>query len=190
MSLDDAFYGPPRIRGYDLDLQIGIALVGDLAAQGRHVTVEQRHCRPSWLILGGRAAAGQARGSSTSPANSPCGSTADSTTSASAEPTPEPPCCLIHNLDVRIINTATGELTINPDRDYQPTGKTRYPPPKQMTPNPPSGVQGHSDLLRDHMVEVVGRYSKLPALRLLLPSRPHSPRPASAEPGSMLSTAG
>jgi hypothetical protein len=41
---------------------------------------------------------------------------------------------LIQDLDVRVINAATGELlrelTINPARDYQPTGKPRYPKPK------------------------------------------------------------
>jgi hypothetical protein len=41
-----------------------------------------------------------------------------------------PVILLIHNLDVRIIDAATGELlrelTIDPDRDYQPTGKDRY----------------------------------------------------------------
>jgi hypothetical protein len=38
---------------------------------------------------------------------------------------------LIHNLEIRIIDAATGELlrelTINPSRDYQPTGKPRRP---------------------------------------------------------------
>jgi hypothetical protein len=41
---------------------------------------------------------------------------------------------LIQDLDVRVINAATGELlrelTINPARDYQPTGNPRYPKPK------------------------------------------------------------
>jgi transposase InsO family protein len=41
-----------------------------------------------------------------------------------------PVLLLVHNLDVRIIDAATGELlrelTIDPDRDYQPTGKDRY----------------------------------------------------------------
>jgi transposase InsO family protein len=53
-----------------------------------------------------------------------------------------PVLLLIHNLDVRIINAATGELirelTINPDRDYQPTGKHRYTRwHKQQDPEPP-----------------------------------------------------
>ena len=37
----------------------------------------------------------------------------------------------IDNLDVRIADAATGELlrelTINPDKDYQPTGKPKRP---------------------------------------------------------------
>jgi transposase InsO family protein len=42
---------------------------------------------------------------------------------------------LIHDLHVRIINAATGELlrelTIDPRRDYQPTGRPPGPPPKK-----------------------------------------------------------
>jgi transposase InsO family protein len=42
-----------------------------------------------------------------------------------------PVLLLVQDLDVRIIDAATGELlrelTINPDRDYQPTGKPRHP---------------------------------------------------------------
>ena len=41
---------------------------------------------------------------------------------------------LVQDLDVRVINAATGELlrelTIDPARDYQPTGKPRYPKPE------------------------------------------------------------
>lgn len=41
-----------------------------------------------------------------------------------------PVLMLIHDLEVRVIDAATGELlhqlTIDPDRDYQPTGKNRY----------------------------------------------------------------
>jgi len=40
---------------------------------------------------------------------------------------------LIHDLDIRIINAATGEilrqLTLNPGRNYQPTGRPPGPPP-------------------------------------------------------------
>jgi hypothetical protein len=46
---------------------------------------------------------------------------------------------LIQDLDVRIINAATGELirqlTIDPTRNYQPTGRPPGPPPG--TPRPP-----------------------------------------------------
>jgi transposase InsO family protein len=46
---------------------------------------------------------------------------------------------LAQDLDIRIINAATGELlrhlTLNPDRIYQPTGKPPGPPPG--TPRPP-----------------------------------------------------
>lgn len=46
---------------------------------------------------------------------------------------------LVQDLNIRIINTATGELlrdlTLNPDRIYQPTGKPPGPPPG--TPRPP-----------------------------------------------------
>ena len=38
---------------------------------------------------------------------------------------------LIRDLDIRVINAATGELlrqlTLDPDRDYQPTGRTPGP---------------------------------------------------------------
>jgi transposase InsO family protein len=41
---------------------------------------------------------------------------------------------LVHDLDVRVVNAITGELlrelTIDPDRDYQPTGRPPGPPPK------------------------------------------------------------
>ncbi len=41
---------------------------------------------------------------------------------------------LVHDLDIRVINAATGELlrelTLNPDRDYQPTGRPPGPPPR------------------------------------------------------------
>jgi len=48
---------------------------------------------------------------------------------------------LVHDLSVRVINAATGELlrelTLDPTRDYQPTGKPRRP--KETTPNPAEG---------------------------------------------------
>ena len=50
---------------------------------------------------------------------------------------------LVHDLHIRVINAATGELlrelTLNPDGNYQPTGKPPGPPPgtprKRRTPN-------------------------------------------------------
>jgi len=49
---------------------------------------------------------------------------------------------LIRDLEIRVINAATGELlrelTLNPDRDYQPTGRPPGPPPltPRKTTNP------------------------------------------------------
>lgn len=47
---------------------------------------------------------------------------------------------LIHNLDIRIIHTETGELlralTLDPTRNYQPTGNTRNPTQQHKNPNP------------------------------------------------------
>ena len=47
---------------------------------------------------------------------------------------------LIHNLEIRITNTTTGELlralTLDPTRNYQPTGTTKNPPQKRNNPNP------------------------------------------------------
>ena len=47
---------------------------------------------------------------------------------------------LVDDLNVRIINAATGELirelTIDPTRDYQPTGRPSGPRPKQNNPDP------------------------------------------------------
>jgi transposase InsO family protein len=52
-----------------------------------------------------------------------------------------PVLMLIHDLHVRIIDAATGELlrdlVIDPTRDYQPTGKTRYLNQKARDPEPP-----------------------------------------------------
>src|SRR5215469_2179825 len=51
---------------------------------------------------------------------------------------------LVRDLDVRIINAATGELlrdlTLDPSRSYQPTGRPRRPG-KPKTPNPDPGVR-------------------------------------------------
>ena len=54
---------------------------------------------------------------------------------------------LIQDLNIRVINAATGELlrqlTLDPDRNYQPTGRPPGPPPgtrpKTRTPNPDHG---------------------------------------------------
>jgi transposase InsO family protein len=47
---------------------------------------------------------------------------------------------LIHNLEIRIINTTTGELlrhlTLDPTRNYQPTHNPRHPLQKRNNPNP------------------------------------------------------
>jgi len=47
---------------------------------------------------------------------------------------------LVHDLDVRIINAATGEilreLTLNPARNYQPTGRPPGTPRKTGNPEP------------------------------------------------------
>ena len=47
---------------------------------------------------------------------------------------------LIDDLHIRIIDAATGEvlrdLTLDPTRDYQPTGRPPGPPPKTKTPGP------------------------------------------------------
>ena len=46
---------------------------------------------------------------------------------------------LIHDLDIRIIHAATGEilrhLILDPSRTYQPTGKRRHPPPLRTQKN-------------------------------------------------------
>ena len=68
-----------------------------------------------------------------------------STTSASAGPTPEPTSsCSSRTCDIRIINAATGELlrelTLDPARNYQPTGRPPGPTPgtprKRQDPEP------------------------------------------------------
>jgi len=46
---------------------------------------------------------------------------------------------LVNDLDVTVINAATGELlrelTIDPRRDYQPTGRPKGPQKRQKPPN-------------------------------------------------------
>jgi hypothetical protein len=45
---------------------------------------------------------------------------------------------LVHDLDIRIINAATGELlrelVLDPTQRYQPTGQPRHPTPKTINP--------------------------------------------------------
>src|SRR5215469_10855212 len=61
---------------------------------------------------------------------------------------------LVQDLNIRIINAATGELLreliLDPDRDYQPTGRPPGPPPgtprpprKRKNPNPASAARSH-----------------------------------------------
>ncbi len=84
--------------------------------------------------------------SSAQPAPSPSATPAGSTTSASAAPTPRTHVLLlVPDLHVRIIDAATGELlrdlTLDPDRNYQPT-RTHSPnphPPADNDPAPPRG---------------------------------------------------
>jgi len=71
---------------------------------------------------------------------------------------------LVRDLHVRVINAATGELlrvlTLNPSRDYQPTGRPPRPPPgtprKARTPNPDHGFGVIPDVLRHHMARSEG----------------------------------
>jgi hypothetical protein len=65
---------------------------------------------------------------------------------------------LVRDLEIRVINTATGELirelTLNPDRNYQPTGRPPGPPPgtgRKPETRTLMRVRGHSDVLRHHM---------------------------------------
>ncbi len=47
---------------------------------------------------------------------------------------------LVQDLDIRVVNAATGELLreliLDPNRDYQPTGADHPDPPKRKTPGP------------------------------------------------------
>ena len=64
---------------------------------------------------------------------------------------------LVHDLNIRIINAATGELlrelVPDPACDYQPTGNPKAP--NRKSPNP-TRVQGYSDVLRHHSVQLTG----------------------------------
>jgi hypothetical protein len=61
---------------------------------------------------------------------------------------------LIHDLHIRIINAATGELLRELTLDYQPTGPATRPKTK-TTPNP-MRVRGHFDVLRHHRARSEG----------------------------------
>lgn len=55
----------------------------------------------------------------------------DSTTSASGEHARTHVLLLVHDLDIRIVDAATGELLRELTLDYQPTGKPPGPAPKE-----------------------------------------------------------
>ncbi len=65
---------------------------------------------------------------------------------------------LIQDLQIRVINALTGELlrdlTLDPDRDYQPTGKPKDPPAHDKTGSPVGSPVSY--VLRDHIVPPVG----------------------------------
>ena len=68
---------------------------------------------------------------------------------------------LVQDLDIRIIDAATGELLrqliLDPSRNYQPTGRPPDPRPEhpanRKTPDPNVG-SGHSYVSRDHMARL------------------------------------
>ena len=61
---------------------------------------------------------------------------------------------LVQDLDVRIVNAVTGELlrefTIDPTKDYHPTGAPKAPPENDKARTYQSWVRAVADLLRDH----------------------------------------
>jgi Integrase core domain len=61
---------------------------------------------------------------------------------------------LIQDLDIRVVNAATGELLreliLDPTRDYQPTGAPPGPHPEDTTDRPLTWVRSVRDVLRDH----------------------------------------
>ena len=69
---------------------------------------------------------------------------------------------LVQNLNVRIINAATGELirelTIDPTRDYQPRGGH---PGRPKSPEPQTQVQSYSYVLTHHMFGLRGFEQRL-----------------------------
>jgi hypothetical protein len=64
---------------------------------------------------------------------------------------------LVHDLDIRIINAATGELlrelTLDPSKRHQATGRTRW---KTARPNPRLWGSAVRDVLRHHTVAGAG----------------------------------
>ena len=71
---------------------------------------------------------------------------------------------LVHDLDIRVVNAATGELlrdlTLDPTRDYQPTGTPPGPQNEDTGPNEGSTVP---DVLRHHMERATGFEPAVPA---------------------------
>ncbi len=78
---------------------------------------------------------------------------------------------LVQDLDVRVVQAATGELlrelTIDPRRDYQPTGRPPGPT-KRTSPNLRNVGPGHSDVLRHHIVAGAGFEPATSGLTVLL----------------------
>ena len=68
---------------------------------------------------------------------------------------------LVQDLDIRIIDAATGELlrelVLDPTRDYQPTGRPPGPTPKMTDARThDSWVRAVRDVLRHHTVGLTG----------------------------------
>ncbi len=65
---------------------------------------------------------------------------------------------LVQDLDIRVINAGTGELirklVLNPDKNYQPTGRPSGWPKRNTAPL--TRVRGVLDVLRHHSVAGVG----------------------------------
>ena len=99
---------------------------------------------------------------STPTATSPSATIAASTTSASDERRARRPILmLIADLDTHVIHATTGELlrhlTLDPTRNYQPTGRPPgQPPRKTTTARTPMRVQAVRDVSQHHIVELGG----------------------------------
>ena len=61
---------------------------------------------------------------------------------------------LVHDLRIRIVDAATGELLrelqLDPTKRYQPTGRPPGPPRQNKNPEPTTAGSGVSDVLRHH----------------------------------------